>query len=494
MRKPTKNSGPGDSLKCAADQLECPAGYAKLRLGYDLHPTQSAVLDRLFMDGSRVLYLCGNETGKTRRVITTAILYAVEIMGATVVSTAGVSRQIREQLIPSLKSHSHRYALQGWEFQDMNIKVPQPAINGVKRPHLTAYHGFVAKDENYFQGYHKDDDKPLLIILDESQGISYEIAQAAEDRCNPTFFLAAGSPGDPSGWFYDAITKHTAQYQLFRLNRMQCLTRDGYWCELADIERLKEKYGADNPFYQSTVLGQYGGKVEGALLSLGEFDKCVENGPYLAPIDTSDQHVFIDFAAGRNKNVIAHRRGNVVRVVKKWREMDTMAAVGQMVIELNALKRDYGIEPWQVSGDADGLGLPMVHRLREVGWPISEWHGGQPARFDTMYKNGITEAWGNGCGKIKKCEIAIPDDSDFKAQVLSRKTRYNSTGKMELESKEDMAKRGMESPDEADAILGCMMPALRGKPANIVRELSPQEEMGVMQGEWENDGPRRFFS
>jgi predicted amino acid dehydrogenase len=70
------------------------------------------------------------------------------------------------------------------------------------------------------------------------------------------------------------------------------------------------------------------------------------------------------------------------------------------------------------------------------------------------YANAISEAWGDGAGKMKRKELIVSDDADFKAQALSRKLKRNSKGKFQLESKEDM-----ESPDEADALFAAMMPA-----------------------------------
>jgi hypothetical protein len=73
-----------------------------------------------------------------------------------------------------------------------------------------------------FQGFHGADGVPLLMILDESQGIKTDIALAAEDRCNPDFMLICGSPGDPQGYFYDCETKNAAHYQHFMLPKHEC--------------------------------------------------------------------------------------------------------------------------------------------------------------------------------------------------------------------------------------------------------------------------------
>jgi phage terminase large subunit len=47
---------------------------------------------------------------------------------------------------------------------------------------------------------------------------------------------------------------------------------------------------------------------------------------------------------------------------------------------------------------------------------------------------------------------AIPDDEDLRAQITRPGYHINRQNKLVLESKQDMAKRGEASPDDADAI------------------------------------------
>jgi len=54
--------------------------------------------------------------------------------------------------------------------------------------------------------------------------------------------------------------------------------------------------------------------------------------------------------------------------------------------------------------------------------------------------------------------MALPiQDEDFVRQLTSRMWARKSDGKLRLESKQDMRKRGLTSPDRAEAVLGAMM-------------------------------------
>jgi len=441
-----------DDKENIARIMATPSGYARLRLGFNLHPKQAAVLEAIFNRKSRVVFRCGNEVGKTQVVVCSAVLYAIEILGAQVVSTASVSRQVFDQLIPALKRHSQKFSPDLWRFQDRSIK----HYDVEKKTWSDRYIGFAAEDEHGFQGFHGADGVPLLMILDESQGIKYDIANAAEDRCNPDYMLICGSPGDPQGYFYDCETKNAAHYQHFMLPKHECTKSKGWWIDDGDIERMIAKHGEDNPFIKSTVFAEFSDVVENALITLSEYDRCLNNPPAFRP---GDRRGFCDFAAGRDKNVFAVADGNKVEIKKKWVDRNTMSAVGEFVMMFNEQAKEIGLKAEEISGDADGLGLPMVQRIQEIGWPIHEFHGGTAARFGDSYKNAIAEAWGEGCNKIKRGDIILPADLDMKAQILGRKAKRNSSGKLELESKEDMKKRGLNSPDEADAVFGAMMPA-----------------------------------
>jgi hypothetical protein len=60
--------------------------------------------------------------------------------------------------------------------------------------------------------------------------------------------------------------------------------------------------------------------------------------------------------------------------------------------------------------------------------------------------------------------IRIPNDEKLIAQLTSRRKLYDSRGREKLESKADLASRGVESPDRADALIGAAMLGPGGDP------------------------------
>ena len=461
-----------DELKVEANRLYNPITYASQELSLNLHPKQAGVLIDLFSrKGSRVSFRCSNEVGKTSSVATTAILYGIDIMNCQVISTAGVWMQVVNQLVPCLRMHMHKFPQ--WRFKESSIN-----INGVDR-----YVGFSTRDEGFAQGFHKREGMPLLAIIDEAAAVQDQIYDGVEDRCNPDYFLVMGSPLDPAGRFYDIETRLSRFYTHHTLNQFECLKKDGYWLDESTIERKIAKYGSkDHPFIQSNVFGEFSKKVANALLSLGEFNSCIAGPPdFIAGYQ--DRHAFVDVAGGGDANVFAVRQGNKVWIVKKWVESSEMATCGEIVALTKQLNRQIGLRNQEVSIDASGAGKPMADRLREMGFDFHRFTGQSRTVYDHEYANAISEVWGSGAAKIRNCDIIIPNDEEFRSQVLSRTLKRNSKGKFQIEPKEDYCGRGFPSPDEADAIFGAMMPAVNNCSVNL---LTPETFGSADERGWVN--------
>jgi hypothetical protein len=82
------------------------------------------------------------------------------------------------------------------------------------------------------------------------------------------------------------------------------------------------------------------------------------------------------------------------------------------------------------------------------GSPAARWDG-QSAR--SLYANKRAEMWGNLKDWIAGGG-ALPADPELSADLTGVEYGYTATGEIQLEKKEDMKKRGLASPDIADAL------------------------------------------
>ena len=82
------------------------------------------------------------------------------------------------------------------------------------------------------------------------------------------------------------------------------------------------------------------------------------------------------------------------------------------------------------------------------------------ARF---YDDIVTWMWANVRDLMQKRELKLPEDSVLVGEFSTRKYYFQSNGKIRLESKEELKKRGLRSPDRADAVALACMPVYKTK-------------------------------
>lgn len=455
-----------------------PAGFARLKLGLSLYPKQEAMLNAFLPLGARVSICTCNEFGKTTRLIAPLILWHMTVFPRTgdpggCISTSGSWTQITNQLVPALKAHRHRFP--GYSFLEDTIKAPNEMPQWV---------GFSTSNPGRAEGSHGNPATPLLSIVDEAKTVKDEIFTAVDDRCNPQRLGLFSSPGYAEGEFYRSHTKNQQLYRRFKATAQDCPH-----ISPESVERRIAKWGLEHPLVRSMIFAEFMELVEGALVTLTQYDECAGNPPIFN--HAAQLHAFLDFAAGGDENVIAVAQGNRVWIEKAWREPDTMKAAGEFAMRLNDLHRRLGLMPEHVEGDDQGLGKGVIDRLAEFGWPILRFNGQVPALTDKLhYADRNAEVWWLGAEKIKRKEVILPtDDEDLRGQICNRKTRAGPRGKLAIETKDQMKERNLPSPDRADAVLGALgpLPSLRGvqvfgAPAQGIAErlaLAMQAEMRV---------------
>ncbi len=152
---------------------------------------------------------------------------------------------------------------------------------------------------------------------------------------------------------------------------------------------------------------------------------------------------------GDDQTVIQVKRGRDARNFGCWkyRGMDTMQTASR-VAEIDA-----DLRPDAIFVDGGGVGGGVVDRLNQLGVDCIEVNFGGKATSPEclnmraqMYMN-MRQALKDG--------LAIEDDIDLRSDLTGVEYGFNSQNKIKLEPKEDMKKRGLASPDRADALALC---------------------------------------
>jgi hypothetical protein len=438
---------------------------------------QKRALNALERHGGKTSVRTANGAGKTSVIIPGAVFWFMTMFPrAKVVITSGVDRQVREQIFPSLRACAPR--LEGWTFSDTSIDAP----NG---SHAV---GFTTKEGGYFEGWHGNKDQlyklfehdgPLLIVVDEAKSVIQDIFDAI-DRCTYQHLLYASSCGAGEGEFHASHTKNARFFQTVHAPAAVCPHAD----HAKNLE-LIQKRGLGDPLVRSKVFAEFMTDAEGSIVSRSWIDRALQSPPRF---QGEDENYFCDFAAGGDENVLAARRGNRVRIVEAWRDKDTMAACGRFIL----LFRRLGLTPeraYLIGGDNSGLGKPVIDRMHELGWQIRRENNGEAAQDSDAYMNYGAETWWEGGKQLSKNEVILEGiDEATIGQMCARKGKVPSSGKLGVESKEDMKKRGVESPDRADAVFGAMRKPKDMRPIHAMGDFQQTfmerafEEAGINSG------------
>ena len=190
---------------------------------------------------------------------------------------------------------------------------------------------------------------------------------------------------------------------------------------------------------------------------------------------------------GPDRTSIAWRRGRVITKVQSRRGLDTTETCGWVS---RIIRED---KPDRIFVDITGVGAGAYDRLRELGHGIVEGvhFSGKPVEpppFDETGKPGggpanrRAEMWLNVKKALEEGRFSLPDNDELQSDLVSVGYRYNSAGQLLLESKADLKKRGVPSPDTADAVALCFADpeGFVGRAKNFHREISYPKEWGYM--------------
>lgn len=322
-----------------------------------------------------------------------------------------------------------------------------------------------------FQGIHE---RYVLVVLDEADGIVASLWESADgllsnEDCR---LLSISQPGDVTSEFFNEC-KPGSGTNVIKISVFDTPNFTGEFAPEEVKARLvspvwaeekKKKWGESNPLYISKVLGEFPEHSTDGLIPLKWIREAQERnlGPSL-PVELG-----VDVGGGGNANTIARRNGPVVRIVHDDTNPDTMATLSATLEEI---KQSQAIS---AKVDYIGIGHGAVDRAKEMAsdqevkrktpqlaanaGKIIGVEVGRAASDSEQYVNLRAEGYWllrerfNPDNKDNSSIDIDSLDDDLAAQLSA--IRYKrSGGRIQIESKEEMRKRGVSSPDKADAVM-----------------------------------------
>lgn len=179
--------------------------------------------------------------------------------------------------------------------------------------------------------------------------------------------------------------------------------------------------------------------IKGTLVALARRARGLEGvGPNIMAVDPAEY--------GDDDTSVAMRRGRVARKIAAWNGLGTMETVGRVSLLADREKPDW------IVVDVTGVGTGVADRLIELGYRVKRVHFGSAAFDADRYVNCRDECWVEMAEWFADVPVSIEDDDSLAAQLTSVQYGYDSKRRIKLEPKELMKKRGLRSPDDADAL------------------------------------------
>jgi hypothetical protein len=288
----------------------------------------------------------------------------------------------------------------------------------------------------------------MLFVVEEASGVPNVIFETASGALSTpgAKIIMCGNPTRSDGYFYDAF--HGDR------DKWRCITvscEEGEYVDPKFIAEMAEKYGDESNVFKVRVLGEFPTQSDDVLLPLHLIEDAVtrdvEAGPTTPVVWGLDVARF-----GGDRSALAKRQGNVlIEPIKTWQNKDLMELAGIVLSEYDAVP--YSQRPQAIYIDAIGLGAGLADRLRELDMPAVAVSVSETASLKDRFNRLRDELFWGAREWFEARDCHIPDDGTLMAELSGIRYKYLSTGKLKVESKDEMKRRGQRSPDVADAFV-----------------------------------------
>ncbi|RTL04982.1 terminase [Candidatus Dependentiae bacterium] len=294
-----------------------------------------------------------------------------------------------------------------------------------------------------FAGLHNEG-KTVFVIFDEASGVLPKVWEVVEGALTDgeAFFFAYGNPTRPDGEFADCFDKHAHLYRTRHID-----SREVSHTNKSALEGIIRKYGIDSDEVKVRIRGQFPQQsfngfisVEIARMAMEREHTSDPNAGLIMAVDVArygNDHSCIRFRQGRDARSIPAKRFKGLSLVK-------LAEICMREADIH--------KPDAIVIEATGIGAGVIDIMRDRGYKVIEVHPGAKAHAHELYINRRAEYWSLMRDWLYE-EGCVDDTPELFSQlttILYMLDRHEQ--RLKLEPKEEMKKRGLPSPDDADTL------------------------------------------
>jgi hypothetical protein len=410
-------------------------------LGVDPDAWQDEFLAAVSNGERKISIRSGHGVGKSTAASWAMLHFVLTRYPSKVVVTAPTSSQLYDALFAELKRW-HKELPDAWR-ELLDPKTDRIELKASPTEAFISARTSRAEQPEALQGVHAD---YVMLVADEASGIPESVFEAAAGSMSGhnAVTILLGNPTKSSGFFFD--THHRLKDEWWT-RRVSC--HDSKRVSKEYIADMAARYGEDSNAFRVRVLGEFPRSDDDTLIGVELVDSAFHRD--VSPTSEAAIVWGLDVARfGTDATALCKRQGNTVSEIRKWRNLDLMQTTGAVVAEYEAMRLED--RPIEILVDSIGLGAGVVDRLRELNLPARGINVSESPAMGTIYTNLRAELWGKMKAWLEKRDCKLPKDESLLAELVAPRYAFNSNGKMKLESKDEMRKRGLGSPDMADAL------------------------------------------
>ena len=295
-----------------------------------------------------------------------------------------------------------------------------------------------------FMGTHE---KYVLMLFDEASAVDDSIWEAAEGAMTTpgAMWIVFGNPTRNIGKFKECWGVQRNRWKSFTVNSLNA--------KMSNKEELNDwiqTYGENSDFCRVKVFGDFPSTSSlqfiGEDLVLQAFQRHTEAEADPAIFRNAPIILGVDIARhGDDKTVIVPRQGVYLHPIVKFQVPDLMKVANLIAEKI----RKY--TPAATCVDAGGMGRGVIDKLRQMGYRVTPVDSAGTAVNEVKYANRRAELWDSYRSWLKEGG-AVPEDKELLADSTGIEYGFDRKDRLLMEKKELMKKRGLASPDIADAI------------------------------------------
>lgn len=391
------------------------------------------------VENDKICVKSGHGVGKTAFNAWVILWWLLTHYPSRIPCTAPTASQLEDTLWPEIR----KWAMNLPPYLKSQVEITASHIRLASAPSQSfAVAKTASKDRpEALQGFHEEN---MLFVVDEASGVPDIVFETAQGSLSTegSKILLTGNPTRASGYFFNCFDNNRFYHLTVSSEEAKQSTK-----EFADD--IAAQYGRDSNVYRVRVLGEFPTGDDDGVISMGLAQEAVYRD-----IEASGKVIWgLDVARfGDDRTVLCKRHGSVVLPLVSWQGKDIMQTANLVAEEYRHLQTHHSNElPEEIVIDVIGVGAGVADRLRELGLPVIECNVAESSSSKEKYLRLRDELWWKVREWLESKNARLPDDDELINELAT--PRYTiPNGKIVVERKSDLKKRGLRSPDKADAL------------------------------------------